>query len=81
MPVVEVLSLLFVRPASTAGGGRVAAFEALVNIPAVAHLIREVKTAQLETVMQTNTAAGMVFMDNAVEKLISDGRVIPPSDR
>ena len=73
--------ILSQRLLPAAGGGRVAAFEALVNIPAVAHLIREAKTAQLETVMQTNAAAGMVLMNNAVEKLISDGRVIPPSDR
>ena len=39
------------------GGGRVAAYEILLGIPAVANLIREGKTFQVPTVMQTAQAA------------------------
>ena len=35
------------------GGGRVGAFEVMVNIPAVANLIREAKIVQIQTIMQT----------------------------
>ncbi len=46
-------------------GRRAAEFEILRNIPAVAHLIREGKLAQLPSVMQTNRAAGMQVFEGA----------------
>jgi len=50
--------------------GRVAAIEILVGTPAVAALIREGKTHQLPTQMQTGRKYGMVFLDDALEELI-----------
>ena len=58
------------------GGGRVAAFEVLVNIAAVAHHIREAKIAQLESVIQTNAAIGMTTMSSSIDRLIAEGRVL-----
>ena len=55
--------------------GRVPAVEILVNIPAVANLIREGKTHQIASVMQTGRAHGMVTFENGVQDLIQKGLV------
>ncbi len=57
------------------GKGRVAAFEILVGIPAVRNLIREKKTAQLYSVIQTGSAHGMVTLDQSLEDLVLQGRI------
>jgi len=59
------------------GSGRVAAYEILRNTPNVAGLIREGKTFQIPTAMQTGSAAGMVLMDNALLSLVQEGLVEP----
>ena len=51
------------------GGGRIGAFEVMVNIPAVANLIRESKIVQIETIMQTGASHGMVTMTKYLEML------------
>lgn len=48
------------------GNGRVAAFEVMHSNHAVRNLIREGKSHQLITVMQTNRKSGMVTMDEAI---------------
>jgi twitching motility protein PilT len=55
------------------GSGRVAAFEILRNTPNVAGLIREGKTFQIPTAIQTGAAAGMVLMDGALRELVQKG--------
>ena len=57
------------------GGGRVAAFEIMVCTPAVRNLIRENKIFQIESIMQTARAEGMVTMDTAIQGLA--GQVDP----
>ncbi len=51
------------------GGGRIAAFEVMVCVPAVANLIRERKIVQIQTIMQTGHRYGMVTMDKYMELL------------
>ena len=58
-----------------ASGGRVALYELLVNTPAVANLIREGKTHQLGSVMQSGAAAGMHTLDYDLAKLVSRGLI------
>ena len=48
------------------GGGRVAAYEILIGIPAVSNLIREGKTFQIPSVMQTSRKAGMIMLNDAL---------------
>lgn len=48
------------------GGGRAAAFELLFNQTAVQSMIREGKTYQLPSVIQTGKAKGMFFRDDAL---------------
>lgn len=51
------------------GMGRVAAFEVMHSNHAVRNLIREGKSHQLVTIMQTNRKLGMITMDEAIEQL------------
>lgn len=48
------------------GGGRVAALEILLVTPAVANLIREGKTFQIPSVMQTAKNLGMITLNDAL---------------
>lgn len=57
------------------GKGRVAAHEIMINNNAIQNLIREGKTFQIKSTMQTATAMGMQTMDIAVEKLLRDDLV------
>jgi len=55
--------------------GRVPVVEILVNLPSVANLIREGKTHQIATVMQTGRAHGMVTFEAGVHDLIHKGLI------
>jgi twitching motility protein PilT len=59
------------------GGGRVAAREVLLSIPAVSNLIREGKTFQIPSIMQTNRKAGMVTLNDALMELVDSKQVEP----
>jgi twitching motility protein PilT len=52
------------------GSGRVVATEVLIPNPAVRNLIREGKTHQIYSVLQTSSAAGMQTMDAALATLV-----------
>ncbi|MEI7498490.1 MAG: PilT/PilU family type 4a pilus ATPase [Candidatus Falkowbacteria bacterium] len=56
-------------------GGRIAAREIMLNIPAVANLIRENKIAQLRTVIETNSRKGMMSLDQDLKRLCRDGMI------
>ena len=55
------------------GGGRVVAAEIMVANSAVRSIIREGKTHQLDTVIQTGADQGMQTMDRTLVKLIQTG--------
>jgi twitching motility protein PilT len=57
------------------GAGRVAACEVLVPTPAVRNLIREGKTHQIYSTMQTGSQSGMQTMDAALAALVRDGQI------
>jgi twitching motility protein PilT len=59
------------------GGGRVPAREVLLSIPAISNLIREGKTFQVPSIMQTNRRVGMVTMNEALLELVDGGQVEP----
>ena len=52
------------------GGGRLAAYEILLGIPAVANLIREGKSFQVPSIMQTHRRLGMRLMNDALAELV-----------
>jgi twitching motility protein PilT len=55
--------------------GRVPVVEVLVNVPAVANLIREGKTHQIHSVMQTSRVHGMMTFEAATQELIQKGSI------
>jgi twitching motility protein PilT len=57
------------------GSGRVPAVEILVNVPAVANLIREGKAFQISSVMQTGRLHGMITFEASVNELIRTGAI------
>ena len=57
------------------GAGRVCACEILVPTPAVRNLIREGKTHQIPSVLQTGASAGMQTMDSALATLVRAGKI------
>jgi twitching motility protein PilT len=57
------------------GAGRVVAVETLIPTPAVRNLIREGKTHQLYSAIQTGAAHGMQTMDGALAELVRGGRI------
>lgn len=50
--------------------GRVMAMEILINTPAIANLIREGKTAQMYSAIQTGGKLGMVTLENNLAELV-----------
>ena len=56
-------------------GGRVAAFEILVGNSAVRNLIRQNKSYQLISVMQTGRDQGMLLLDDALAELVRSGEI------
>ncbi|MEA2765344.1 MAG: twitching motility protein PilT [Gemmatimonadaceae bacterium] len=59
------------------GGGRVAAREIMLSTPSVSNLIREGKTFQLPSVLQTSRRLGMVTMNDALIELVESNQVEP----
>ncbi|HLE56866.1 MAG TPA: PilT/PilU family type 4a pilus ATPase, partial [Rhodothermia bacterium] len=59
------------------GGGRVAAREVLLSLPAVANMIREGKAFQIQSVMQTSRRLGMVLLGDVLLDLVEKGIVEP----
>ncbi len=59
------------------GGGRVAAREILLTVPAVSNLIREGKAFQIASVMQTSRRLGMIQLGDVLIDLVDQGQVMP----
>lgn len=59
------------------GSGRVAAVEILIGVPALGHLIREGKTYQIPSIIQTGKREGMQTMDQAIVDLLKQGQISP----
>ncbi|HJT96820.1 MAG TPA: type IV pilus twitching motility protein PilT, partial [Rhodanobacteraceae bacterium] len=57
------------------GGGRIAAHEIMVGIPAIRNLIREDKVAQMYSSIQTGSQHGMQTLDQCLQDLVKRGLV------
>jgi twitching motility protein PilT len=57
------------------GGGRIAAHEIMIGIPAIRNLVREDKVAQMYSVIQTGMVHGMQTLDQCLRNLVSKGEV------
>ena len=59
----------------TVEGGRVAALEIMVGTPALSNLIREGKTFQVPSIIQTGKKEGMISMEQSVRNLIAANKI------
>jgi twitching motility protein PilT len=57
------------------GGGRVAAHEIMIGVPAIRNLIRENKVAQMYSVIQTSRGEGMQTLDQCLQELVRNRQV------
>jgi twitching motility protein PilT len=57
------------------GGGRLAASEILIANSAVRNIIREGKTHQLDSVIQTSAQEGMQSMDRTLVQFVQSGQI------
>jgi len=56
-------------------GGRVPAYELLINNTAIANLIREKRTHEINTVIETSSGEGMVDMNRSLIELVQKGEI------
>jgi len=56
-------------------GGRVPAYELLINNTAVSNLIREKRTHEIENVIETSSEQGMVDMNRSLIELVQRGEI------
>ncbi|PYP42882.1 MAG: type IV pili twitching motility protein PilT [Gemmatimonadetes bacterium] len=59
------------------GGGRVAAREILLSTPAISNLIREGKTFQIPSIIQTSKQLGMLTLNDALLDLVEKKEISP----
>jgi twitching motility protein PilT len=59
------------------GKGRVVSLEVLVVTPAISNLIKEDRTFQIPSLMQTGVKLGMQLMDDGLYKLLQQGVITP----
>ena len=57
------------------GTGRVAAFEIMIGTPAIKNMVREGKTHQLASIMETQMREGMITLDRSLNNLYRQGLV------
>ena len=72
---LTLLAVLAQRLIPKLGGGRVAVVEVMLANSAIRNLIREGKTHQMGSIMQTGTEAGMQTMERALQKSVQDGLI------
>jgi twitching motility protein PilT len=59
------------------GGGRIAAREILLSTPAVANLIREGKTYQIPSIIQTSRKTGMITLNDSLIDMVEKRQIEP----
>jgi twitching motility protein PilT len=73
--LMGVVSQQLVKKAD--GSGRTVAFELLTRAPSLSNLIREAKTHQIPTAIQTGKKLGMQLLDNHLRELLEKGVIAP----
>lgn len=59
----------------TSGTGRVAATEIMLNLPAIANLIRNEKVDQIDNILQTNRGQGMHTLEMSIKELLEKNMI------
>lgn len=71
----SLLGIFSQRLVPRIAGGLIPAYELLINNSAVSNLIREGRTHEIETVIQTSSQEGMIDMDRSLAELVRRGEV------
>jgi len=71
----SLLGIFSQRLVPRISGGRVVAYELLINNNAVANLIREKRTHEIDMVIETGTESGMVDMNRSLIELVRRGEI------
>lgn len=56
-------------------GGRVPAYELLINTPAVSNIIRDGRTHELDTIIETSSGEGMISLNRSLLELVRNGSI------
>ncbi len=62
-------------------GGMIPAYELLINNKAVANLIRETRTHEINVVIETGSENGMIDMNKSLAELVRAGEITPENAR
>ncbi len=71
----SLLGIFSQRLVPAIAGGRVPAFELLINNNAVSNLIREKRTHEIDTVIETGFQNGMIDMNRSLLELVQKGEI------
>ena len=75
MSLVSVISQVLLPRADKGGKGRVAAFEIMMSTPSIRSRIRDNKTFQINSDIQTGAKFGMVSLDTSLLNLYMAGKI------
>jgi len=73
----SLVAIFSMRLIPRISGGLVPAYELLINNTAVSNLIREKRTYELRTVIETSSELGMIDMNRSLADLVRRGEVSP----
>lgn len=71
----SLLGIFSMRLVPKIGGGRIPAYELLINNNAVANLIREKRTHELNIVIETSYEQGMIDLNRSLLELVRSGKI------
>lgn len=71
----SLTGIFSIRLVQRIAGGLVPAYELLVNTHAVSNMIRERRTHEIDTMIETGSEEGMVSMNNTLVRLVRTGEI------
>lgn len=71
----SLLGIFSQRLLPSVNGGLVPAYELLIATPAVQNLIREKRTFELDTIIETGHEKGMISFDRCLAELVNQGKI------
>jgi twitching motility protein PilT len=73
----SLLGILSQRLIPRVSGGMIPAYELLVNTPAVANIIRDNRTHEIDVLIETGRDEGMIDMNRCLAELVRRGEILP----
>ena len=73
----SLIGIFSIRLVPRISGGLIPAYELLINNTAVANLIREARTHEIKTVIETSSELGMIDMNRSLADLVRRGEINP----